>query len=60
MINAKAVAVVSEPAVLMRYIIQTAVRMNFLDRKMAEYAQAVCHGSSAFPYCTGPGYQSKL
>lgn len=30
MINVKAVAVVSEPAVLMQYTIQTAVRMNFL------------------------------
>jgi len=30
MINVKAAAVVSEPAVLMQYTIQTAVRMNFL------------------------------
>ena len=30
MINVKAAAVVSEPAVLMPYTIQTAVRMNFL------------------------------
>ena len=30
MINVKAAAVVSEPAVLMQYTIQTAVQMNFL------------------------------
>ncbi len=30
------------------YIIQTAVQTKLLDRKMAEYAQAVCHGRPHF------------
>ena len=48
MTNVRAVDAVSVPAVLMPFIIQTAVPTNLLDRKMAEYAQAVCHGRPCF------------
>ena len=48
MINAKAVAVVSEPAALTQSTIRMSSANELLDRKMAEYAQAVCHGRPCF------------
>ena len=48
MTNAKDAAAASVPVVLMRFTIQTAVQTSFSTGKMAEYAQAVCHGRPCF------------
>ena len=58
MINVKAADVVSVPVVLtLVYNPNNSDSNELLDRKMAEYAQAVCHGSSMFPCISGTGYQ---
>ena len=48
MINVRVAEDVLEPAALMLSIIQNSSANELLDRKMAEYAQAVCHGRPHF------------
>ncbi len=48
MTSAKVAAAVSVPAALMLSTTRTTMPTSFLDRKMAEYAQAVCYDRPCF------------